>query len=204
MSDSTNVLAPGRTTSEAVVEKSLIQRVMGHQGKGRVITTQVRRAGWVGGWAGERGRLLLLLLPAAAAREVGAQLSHRRWMLGSPPSLLPWFPPLPPLPGCPPVCVQPAPHGSGEEGGGCQRPQDLLHRHEPHALPGGETVVGCLTGGCAGDGWLLGEGFSLPCWMPGPEPIVLPAPAAANRPSRPLLLPLLLPAGRAPRGARAL
>lgn len=45
MSDSTNVLAPGRTTSEQLVETSLINRVMGHQGKGRVITTQVWRAG---------------------------------------------------------------------------------------------------------------------------------------------------------------
>eukprot|EP00887_Chlorella_sp_A99_P006856 scaffold2.g6856.t1 len=41
MSDSTNVLAPGRTASERVVEGSLIKRVLGHQGKGRVITTQV-------------------------------------------------------------------------------------------------------------------------------------------------------------------
>ncbi|KAL4452436.1 hypothetical protein ABPG75_008098 [Micractinium tetrahymenae] len=40
MSDSTNVLAPGRTTSEALVEKSLVERVLRHQGKGRVITTQ--------------------------------------------------------------------------------------------------------------------------------------------------------------------
>lgn len=40
MSDSTNVLAPGRTASERVVEGSLIKRVLGHQGKGRVITTQ--------------------------------------------------------------------------------------------------------------------------------------------------------------------
>lgn len=40
MSDSTNVLSPGRTTSEAVVETALMNRVMGHQGKGRVITTQ--------------------------------------------------------------------------------------------------------------------------------------------------------------------
>lgn len=40
MSDSTNVLSPGRTTSEAVVESALMNRVMGHQGKGRVITTQ--------------------------------------------------------------------------------------------------------------------------------------------------------------------
>lgn len=40
MSDSTNVLSPGRTTSEADVERALIRRVLGHAGKGRVITTQ--------------------------------------------------------------------------------------------------------------------------------------------------------------------
>lgn len=40
MSDSTNVLAPGRTASERAVEDALVQRVLGHQGKGRVITTQ--------------------------------------------------------------------------------------------------------------------------------------------------------------------
>jgi beta-CASP RNase J family ribonuclease len=40
MSDSTNVLSPGRTTSEAVVRESLAQRVLSHQGKGRIITTQ--------------------------------------------------------------------------------------------------------------------------------------------------------------------
>lgn len=40
MSDSTNVLSPGRTMSETVVRDALINRVMGHQGKGRVITTQ--------------------------------------------------------------------------------------------------------------------------------------------------------------------
>jgi beta-CASP RNase J family ribonuclease len=40
MSDSTNVLSPGRTTSESDVEKNLVRRVMGHHGKGRVITTQ--------------------------------------------------------------------------------------------------------------------------------------------------------------------
>lgn len=42
MSDSTNVLAPGRTTSERVVENALAARVLGHAGKGRVICTQVR------------------------------------------------------------------------------------------------------------------------------------------------------------------
>jgi hypothetical protein len=42
MSDSTNVLAPGRTTSERTVEDALVRRVMGHAGKGRVICTQVR------------------------------------------------------------------------------------------------------------------------------------------------------------------
>ncbi len=40
MSDSTNVLSPGRTTSESDVEQNLVRRVMGHHGKGRVITTQ--------------------------------------------------------------------------------------------------------------------------------------------------------------------
>lgn len=40
MSDSTNVLSQGRTTSESSVQQSLIQRVLGHQRKGRVITTQ--------------------------------------------------------------------------------------------------------------------------------------------------------------------
>lgn len=40
MSDSTNVLSPGRTSSESTVREALINRVMGHQGKGRVITTQ--------------------------------------------------------------------------------------------------------------------------------------------------------------------
>lgn len=40
MSDSTNVLSPGRTLSETTVRDALIRRVMGHQGKGRIITTQ--------------------------------------------------------------------------------------------------------------------------------------------------------------------
>ena len=40
MSDSTNVLSPGRTTSENVVEKAMVERVLGHHGKGRVLTTQ--------------------------------------------------------------------------------------------------------------------------------------------------------------------
>ena len=40
MSDSTNVLSPGRTTSESDVEQRVINRVLGHQGKGRVICTQ--------------------------------------------------------------------------------------------------------------------------------------------------------------------
>jgi hypothetical protein len=41
MSDSTNVLAPGRTTSERDVEDALMRRVMGHAHKGRVVVTQV-------------------------------------------------------------------------------------------------------------------------------------------------------------------
>ena len=38
MSDSTNVLSPGRTTSERDVEANLIRRVNGHPG--RIIATQ--------------------------------------------------------------------------------------------------------------------------------------------------------------------
>ena len=40
MSDSTNVLAPGRTVSEQLVEENLIRKVMEHEGKGRVVSTQ--------------------------------------------------------------------------------------------------------------------------------------------------------------------
>ena len=40
MSDSTNILSPGRTGSEAQVQEALIRRVQAHQGKGRVISTQ--------------------------------------------------------------------------------------------------------------------------------------------------------------------
>jgi mRNA degradation ribonuclease J1/J2 len=42
MSDSTNVLTPGRTPGEAIVQDSLMQKVLDHQGKGRVVVTQVR------------------------------------------------------------------------------------------------------------------------------------------------------------------
>ncbi|MEW5320466.1 MAG: hypothetical protein WDW38_011536 [Sanguina aurantia] len=40
MSDSTNVLSPGRTQSEATVQDSMMQKVLAHKGKGRVIVTQ--------------------------------------------------------------------------------------------------------------------------------------------------------------------
>jgi hypothetical protein len=42
MSDSTNVLSPGRTPGERIVQESLCQKVLDHQGKGRVVVTQVR------------------------------------------------------------------------------------------------------------------------------------------------------------------
>ena len=41
MSDSTNVLTPGRTVSEQVVQSNLIRKVMEHHGKGRIVATQV-------------------------------------------------------------------------------------------------------------------------------------------------------------------
>uniref|UniRef100_A0A383VM73 Uncharacterized protein n=1 Tax=Tetradesmus obliquus TaxID=3088 RepID=A0A383VM73_TETOB len=40
MSDSTNVLSPGRTPGEKIVQESLAQKVLDHQGKGRVVVTQ--------------------------------------------------------------------------------------------------------------------------------------------------------------------
>ena len=39
MSDSTNVLSPGWSMSEALVEKNIIDRVTSFNGKGRIITT---------------------------------------------------------------------------------------------------------------------------------------------------------------------
>jgi mRNA degradation ribonuclease J1/J2 len=38
MSDSTNVLSPGRTISESAIREAMMQKVLGH--KGRIITTQ--------------------------------------------------------------------------------------------------------------------------------------------------------------------
>ncbi|KAL3693663.1 hypothetical protein R1sor_007314 [Riccia sorocarpa] len=63
MSDSTNVLSPGRTTSEADVAKALMQRIS--VAKGRVITTQfasnVHRLGSVKAAAEASGRKLVFI-----------------------------------------------------------------------------------------------------------------------------------------------
>lgn len=63
MSDSTNVLSPGRTTSEADVAKALMHRVL--KAKGRVVTTQfasnVHRLGSVKAAADASGRKLVFL-----------------------------------------------------------------------------------------------------------------------------------------------
>ncbi|KAL2634153.1 hypothetical protein R1flu_005632 [Riccia fluitans] len=63
MSDSTNVLSPGRTTSEADVAKALMQRISA--AKGRVITTQfasnVHRLGSVRAAAEATGRKLVFI-----------------------------------------------------------------------------------------------------------------------------------------------
>lgn len=40
MSDSTNVLSTGRTPSEKIVEESIVNKVLKHKGKGRVVVTQ--------------------------------------------------------------------------------------------------------------------------------------------------------------------
>ncbi|GFR48814.1 hypothetical protein Agub_g10766 [Astrephomene gubernaculifera] len=71
MSDSTNVLAPGRTASEQVVHDSLIDKVLQHSGKGRVILTQ---------FASNLHRLYGVKKAADAAGRkicfVGASLNH--------------------------------------------------------------------------------------------------------------------------------
>ena len=64
MSDSTNVLSPGRTTSEADVAKALMYQI--EKAKGRVITTQfasnVHRIGSVKAAADATGRKLVMPL----------------------------------------------------------------------------------------------------------------------------------------------
>ena len=40
MSDSTNVLSPGRTMSESDVGVNLANRIMGYKGQGRILVTQ--------------------------------------------------------------------------------------------------------------------------------------------------------------------
>jgi len=39
MSDSTNVLTPGRSLSEGTVRQALINKITGYEGKGRIVTT---------------------------------------------------------------------------------------------------------------------------------------------------------------------
>jgi len=62
MSDSTNVLSPGRTTSESVVADSLLRHISAS--KGRVITTQfasnLHRIGSVKAAADLTGRKLVM------------------------------------------------------------------------------------------------------------------------------------------------
>ncbi|GIL57528.1 hypothetical protein Vafri_12738 [Volvox africanus] len=71
MSDSTNVLSPGRTLSEQVVHDSIVDKVLQHNGKGRVICTQfasnVHRLYGVKRAADASGRKICF---------VGASLSH--------------------------------------------------------------------------------------------------------------------------------
>ena len=86
MSDSTNVLSPGRTTSEAVVHQSIINRVMGHAGRGRVITTQfasnIHRHVCVFSLIKPQGLLVHCYLSSAMAR------SQLPYICNLPPSLV--------------------------------------------------------------------------------------------------------------------
>lgn len=62
MSDSTNVLSPGRTVSESIVRKSIIEKVELWNGKGRVISTMfasnLHRLGSIKAAADATGRRL--------------------------------------------------------------------------------------------------------------------------------------------------
>ena len=70
MSDSTNVLSPGRTTSEADVGLSLANKIMNYNGKGRIIATQfasnVNRLGMLKKAADAAGRKLAFAGPSIA------------------------------------------------------------------------------------------------------------------------------------------
>ncbi|UPR03080.1 ribonuclease J [Chloropicon primus] len=70
MSDSTNVLAPGRTTSESDVGLALANRMAGHHGKGRIIATQfasnINRLGLLKKAADACGRKLAFAGPSLA------------------------------------------------------------------------------------------------------------------------------------------
>lgn len=105
MSDSTNVLAPGRTTSEAVVEKSLVERVLRHQGKGRVITTQVGGGG--AGYPDQPLSLLWLARPPNPAVCTASQLRPGPFASRPrpPPTGPPHRPPRPPRRSLPPTCT---------------------------------------------------------------------------------------------------
>jgi hypothetical protein len=110
MSDSTNVLAPGRTTSERVVEDALARRVLGHAGMGRVICTQVRR-GCGGGAPGEsRGREASLLAASPPNRtppqpRAAQALPHPSPFNTSTPPLPTHLPPSTRPPSLPPTCT---------------------------------------------------------------------------------------------------
>lgn len=71
MSDSTNVLSPGRTTSETDVGQALASRMAQHHGKGRIIATQfasnINRLGVLKKAADACGRKLAFAGPSIAA-----------------------------------------------------------------------------------------------------------------------------------------
>ncbi len=70
MSDSTNVLSPGRTMSESDVGVNLANRIMGYKGQGRILVTQfasnVNRLGMVKKAADAAGRKLAFAGPSIA------------------------------------------------------------------------------------------------------------------------------------------
>jgi hypothetical protein len=133
MSDSTNVLTPGRTISESTVQQAIINRVASHNGKGRVIATQ---------FASNLHRCSNSMVSLPAVLPQLPAMSTQTWLTRHELSILPQF------------CAQQglrtqraqdtparqtvvAQAGEREEGSGCGRAKNLLHGHELDDVSGG-------------------------------------------------------------------
>lgn len=93
MSDSTNVLSPGRTSGERLVQDSLCQKVLDHEGKGRVVVTQfasnLHRLASVKAAADAAGRQICFIGTSLNTYLEAAYRDGRYWLDGMELFLLP-------------------------------------------------------------------------------------------------------------------